>query len=223
MDPYTAQMMIMNQIGQLSGNLVTHIRSLLLALAWVIAGLLVAAIVEYCWTVIARLLRFEKLSRWIGLSKIIHKARPDWSPTILTGQVFFWIILVSFFMQALEKSELIWISDLGTLYYDYLPNGLNALLILIMTVIAAKSFHFIIKLVIDNKTSFLFAGLAAALIFSLGTHGVLITLEFDRYLSIILSALFMAGNIIAITLLWIKRYNQDYFEVIRVPELEEGN
>jgi len=220
MDPYKAQMMIMSQISELSSALASHISSWLMALGLIITGLLVGAIAEYIWKWISNLIRWEKFSQWIGLSKVVHKIRPDVSTSVLGGQILFWVIFISFFMKGLETSGILWMSDFGLLYFEYLPNAVSALIILILTLLGARFVHWAITLLIDNPSSYLLGGISASLIVSLGAYGILITVGFDRYLSIALSTLLMAGHIIAAILLWLKGSEQGYFETLRISELE---
>lgn len=220
MDPYTAQMMIMNQIGELSSALASHISSLLMALGLIVTGLLAGAVAEYIWKWISNFSWWEKFSQWTGLSKVVHKIRPDISTSVLGGQILFWIIFISFFMKGMEKSGLLWVSDFGLLYFEYLPNAVTAVFILILTLLGDRVFRWAVTLVIDNHASYLLGGISASLIVSLGVYGILITIGFDRYLSIVLSTLLMAAHIIAAILLWLKGYEQGYFKTIRISELE---
>ncbi len=221
MDPFTAQMVLMNQLGQFSSIFLEQIRALLLGLAIIISGLLVAALCEYLAMFLFRIVRWEKFMQWAGLTKIIHKARPDLSTTVLSSQVVFWLILVSFFMMALEKMKLGFLSDLGMIYFDHIGQVLLALIILAITLLLKSVFSQLTLLLTEHESAPLAAGLSAAVIWSLGVYLALITLAFNRELSIAVSVLVMIGQMGMAALRWMSP-GRAYDTMVRVREQEEG-
>lgn len=221
MDPYTAHMVMLNQIGQLSGAFMEHVLSVLLGLVLIISGLLVAAIAEYLTVLLCRLFRWEKFGAWIGLSRMLAKVRPDVTLSVMTGQVLFWIVFAGFFMKALDKMNIGWFSEIGRLFFEYLPNGIYGGIILLVSVVVAKAVTGFVKLTVEQKNGYLFAGISNALIISLGTYGALITMGFNRQLILALTVVLMAGLVTAVMFVWVKQFDKGYFEVIRIPDVED--
>ncbi len=221
MDPVTAQMVLMNQLGQFSNMFLDQIRALLLGLAILIAGLLAAALSEYLALFLFRLVRWEKLAQWAAVERVIRKARPDLTASVLSAQVVFWLVLGSFFMKALEKMNLGFFSELGTVYFDHVGQVLAALMILAVTLLVKRALSQLALLLTDHEGAPLAAGLTAAVTLSLGLYLALITMAFSRELSIALSVLVMIGQMGLTALHW-NSSGRSYYTVVRVPDQEEG-
>jgi hypothetical protein len=223
MDPYSAQMLMMQQIGQLSGTVVEHVRSVLMALSWVILGLVVAEAVKFLALVLLRWSRWDRLCSAVGWTQVLHKIRPDLTPVAATSRFLFWFSFFSFFMKALEKVGFSSIDWLGKAYFDLLPSVIQAAAILLTAGLLALVSSRIMRLAAQPPLAALGASLIRVFILTLGLQAALMTLGFEKGLVQPLVLVFLAGWVLALVLSWAQNKGIPiYREVIRVNELEEG-
>lgn len=221
MDPYSTQMLMMNQIQHLSSGFVEHIRSVLFALSLVILGLIVAEIVKYLAVAILRLLRWDRFSRWIGLSRLVAKVRGDVSSATATGETIFWLVLLSFFMKALIISDIHALAGLGQVYFDLLPAVFSAAGVMLAAWAIAVWLGALILLLVEQQTALLAAGLIRALTLSLGLYFALLQLGVEDRLAQLLILILFGGAVLAGALAWSHNRGAGYREVVRVAETQE--
>ncbi len=222
MDPYSTQMLMMNQIQHLSSGFIEHIRSVLFALSLVILGLIVAEIVKYLAVALLRLLRWDRFSRWIGLSRVLARVRGDVSPATATGEAVFWLVLLSFSMKALIISDIHVLMGWGQIYFDLLPAVGNAAVILLAARVLSVWLGALILLLVEQQTTFLAAGLTRALVLCLGVYFALLQLGVESNLAQPLILILFGGAALAGALAWSRDRAGLYREVIRVGESREG-
>lgn len=222
MDPYSTQMMIMNQIGQLSGVFIEHVRSLLFALAIIIAGLIVSEIVKYAGVALLRVLQWDRFCAWIGLTRWMNKIRADVSPSHAAGTVLFWFLMVTFFMKALERTDLAWFSRMGGAYFEILPQAVNALLIMVAALVAANWLGRLILLSVEHTSAFPAAGMVRAMVMVFGLHGGLLALGLERSLVQPVALIMLSGTVLAVVLTAVRQPGKAGRRIIRVKLSGKG-
>jgi len=222
MDPYSTQMLMLNQLGHLSSTFIDHIRSILFALSLLVLGLIVAEIAKYISTAILRGLRWDRLSDWMGLTRILGKVRADVSPSSLTGEVLFWVILLSFFMKSLILTEINTLSWIGRSYFDNCGSVWQAILLMLVTWMISQWLGRLVLLIVENVAAFLAAGITRILILSVGTYAALLTLGLDRNLVLPLIMILFAGALLALVLPGAWKQGQGYRRIVRINESKEG-
>ena len=221
MDSYSTQI-IMSQIGQLSGVLIEHVRSLLLALVIMILGLIVSEIAKFAGVALLRVLHWDRFCAWIGLTRLLNKIRADISPSHATGMVIFWFLIVTFFMKALERTDLAWFSRLGGAYFEMLPKAVDALLIMATALVVANWLARLLLLSIEHTSAFLAAGMARALVLVFGLHSGLLALGLERSLVQPAVLILLSGTVLAIVLTTVRQPGKTGRRIIRVKASGKG-
>jgi len=221
MDPVSTQMVVMNQIGQWSSAFMEHVRSALLALVIFILGLLAAEVARFAGAALLRILRWDAFCERTGAAAALHKVRPDVTPSTAAGGVLFWFTLFSFFMQALKRLDIAWLSNFGRVYFDFLPAFFQTLGILLVAWVLALWLARLILLVVEHPAGFLGAGLVQALVLSLGLYSGLVTLGVQRELAQPLILILLAAAVFGVALAWALNRNALFRPVVRVRDDSE--
>ena len=221
MDPYSAQLLVMNQIGQWSSMFIEHIRMWLISLGIVILGLVVAEVVRFLATTLLRLLKFDAWSARRGWFKIWQRFRADLSPMAALVGFLFWFIWLCFFMKALDRLDTVWLSWVGHMFFTYLPLTLEALLIAGVAGIVAGFLGYVMRTGFSGWGALLAAALAQALTFSLGGFYILLVLGVDAGLAQGLILIVFGATALGIMAGWVIRPGRGLRPVIRVEDTEE--
>lgn len=222
MDPYSTQMMIMNQIGQLSGVFIEHVRSVLFALAILIVGLIVSEIAKYAGIALLRVLQWDRFCAWIGLTRLMNKVRADVSPSHAAGTVLFWFLMLTFFMKALERTDLAWFSRLGDAYFEMLPKAFHALLIMAVALVVANWLARLLLLSVGHTSAFLAASMTRTMVIFFGLHSGLLALGWERSLVQPVVLIMLSGTVLAIALTAVRQPGKVNRRIIRVPASGKG-
>lgn len=222
MDFSSVQLVVMNQIGQWASILVDQLRSALFALAVFILGLAVAELARTLGAQVLRAVRWDAFCERVGASAVLRKFRADVSPSTATAAGLFWIILISFFMKALERLDIAWLARLGRSYFEILPAAGKALVILLLAGWAACGLARLLLRAIEHPAAYLGAGLAQAVVFSLALYASLTTLGLDRGLAQPVALIALAAAAFAVALAWALNRHAWFQPVVRVPDVEEG-
>lgn len=216
MDPYSTQMLMINQMQQISGVFVEHIRSILFALAFVVLGLICAEIAKYASRLLLRWLRWEPLSAWMGLTSLLAKHRPDLTPIAAAAGAVFWFTFASFVMKALVISDLAPLLAWGQAYFDFLPAaGLAAVWLLLGWWLAGLLGRLFLSLQ-EQTLTLLASGLVRVLVLGVCGYYALRALGLDQDFIRPLVLIVCAGAVLG--LVWQGAKQPVYREIIRVKE-----
>jgi hypothetical protein len=218
MDPYSTQMLVLNQLGHLSSSFIEHIRSILFALSLLVLGLIVAEVVKYLSAFLLRLFRWDLFSHWIGLTRVLGKVRADVKSSTATSEAIFWLILLSFFMKALILSDINSLSWIGLVYFDNLGTVFQATGILLVFLVLSRWLAQCILLLVENEAALLAASMTRVLVLALGLFSALQTLRVDRSVALPMVLILLGGAILALALHWAFSRKQQYRQIIRIEE-----
>ncbi len=124
---------------------------LLAALAILIVGWIIARIIR---AVIVRVLDRLKVDERIGSTKggeYIKRFAPGGSVTRLLATIVYWVIFLGVISLALTALEITEVTDVVGAIYDYLPNVIAALVILIVAALAAGFLGTFIKKALGDE------------------------------------------------------------------------
>lgn len=124
---------------------VGFIPTLLLAIALLFAGFIVAWIFEIIARKLMRFLMLEKIVDRIGLKALFEKAGLKISFTRLLSGVVYWFILIVFLAAVVNVLGLTQLSDFLDKLVAYLPNVLGAVVILIIGILVANLLCNVVK------------------------------------------------------------------------------
>lgn len=105
------------------------------ALVIFIIGLLLAWAVKALIVRIFKLLKLDKLCSRLGISESLQKIAVKDTPTKFIGRVFYWLIVIIFFIIALNALRLPAVDQLLERFLIYLPNVFIAALLLVFGVL----------------------------------------------------------------------------------------
>ncbi|MBI3602518.1 MAG: hypothetical protein HY209_06485 [Candidatus Omnitrophica bacterium] len=135
---------VLAQVGQFVSNLLLVL--LLLLAGWLISKLIVKTGV----TKLLKLLKLDDLSRRIELDRILAKGGINSSLSELTGEICYWIALLTTLVVALNAVGLSVVADLLQKIVLYIPNIIVAVFILIVGMFAAVIMKNIVKTAASN-------------------------------------------------------------------------
>jgi len=121
------------------------IPTLLLAIALLFAGFIVAWIFEIIARKLMRFLMLEKIVDRVGLKVLFEKAGLKISFTRLLSGVVYWFILIVFLAAVVNVLGLTQLSDFLDKLVAYLPNVLGAVAILIIGILVANLLFNVVK------------------------------------------------------------------------------
>ncbi len=121
------------------------IPTLLLAIALLFAGFIVAWIFEIITRKLMRFLMLEKIVDRTGLKALFEKAGLKISFTRLLSGVVYWFILIVFLAAVVNVLGLTQLSDFLDKLVSYLPNVLGAVAILIIGILVANLLYNVVK------------------------------------------------------------------------------
>lgn len=222
MDPYSTQLLMMNQIRQISGTFIEHIRSILFALLLIILGLIVSEIIKYLSGILLRLIRWDRFCLWIGLGQIFKKVRPDLTSTRITSEMLFWFTMLSFFMKSLMITDISWCIWLSRAYFDFLPTAFSAAVVIIITLTLSHWLAQMVFIVVENSIAVLASAIIRTIVLALGLNICLLKFGIEANLAYAVVLILFAGIVLAISLSWALNRGQTWREVIRVSEGEEN-
>jgi hypothetical protein len=224
MDPYSAQLLVMNQIGQWSTMFIEHVKMWLVSLGIVILGLVVAEIVRYLVTTLLRLVKFDSRCARRGWTRSWQRFRADLSPTSAVVQFLFWFTWITFFMQALDRLDTVWLAWLGRIYFAYLPLLAEALLISGAAVCLAAFLGRVLRTGFSGHGAgaLLAAALVQALLIALGGYYALIVLGVEAGLAQGLILIVFGASALGMVAGWVIHPGRFLRPVIRVEDTEEG-
>lgn len=206
----------MNQIEHFSGVFIAHVPSVLLALLIMMVGLIVSEIAKHIVVALLRVLQWDRFCAWIGLTRLMNKIRADVSPLHATGTVIFWFLVATFFMKALERTNLAWISWLGGVYFEILPKAVNALVIIAVALVVANWLARLILLSVEHTSALPTASMVRALVMFFGLHSGLLALGWERSLVQPVMLIMLGGTVLAIVLTAVWQPGKPGRRVIRV-------
>lgn len=216
MDPYSVQMMLMNQVGRLSELFVDQVRSILFALALFILGLMVSEIIKYLSLGLLRLLRWDALARRLGWAAVLQKYRADVSPSEAVSELFFWVALLSFLMKSLQRLDVLWLSRLGDQYFSLLPGLFGAAALLLGAWILARWLGRFVHMAVAHPTALLAGGLAQAVVFTLGLYFALLAVGLDPNLVQPMVLIILGGTVFGLAWGWAHHREKLFRTVVRV-------
>ncbi|MCK5243227.1 hypothetical protein KAR34_12335 [bacterium] len=222
MDPYSTQMLMLNQLGQLGNSFVEHIRSVLIALVLIVVGLIVAEIAKHISVVLLRVFRWNRFSVWTGLTQIMQKVRADVNSAVLIGEFLFWLIFISFLMKAFIVTGINSVSGLGRVYFDHIGSVFQAALILALAGIISQWLAKAILLIVDHAAAWYASAIGRTLVLTLGAYTAILGLGVDRDLVLFMGLILFAGVMLALALQWNRNVGSVYQHVVRVEDGEKG-
>jgi hypothetical protein len=223
MDPYTTQLLVLNQVSQWSHGFVDQLKSWLISLALVIAGLVVAEVAKFLAAVLLRLVRLDAWGGRIGLLRGLRFFRSDVAPTVAAGHLVFWLTWLTFFMKALERLDIGWLAWAGQMYFAYLPLSLEALLIMAACAWLARGLGAWLRYMLDGSAAFLAPPLLQALVVCLGAFYALEVLGVDHALAQPLVLILFGASALGLSVGWAIQPHRFSRPVIRVEDgREEG-
>ena len=222
MDPYSTQMVIMNQIGNLSELFIDQIRSLLVATAFFILGLIVAEVTKYVATGLFKVLRWDAWCERSGWGAVLARFRPGVSPSGAVGIGVFWVVLLSFLMFAFQRTEIGSLVALGRAYFEALPGVGEALAILILAGLIARGLGALLGQWPRRAAAPLLAGFGQSLVGAVAVAAALPRLGVAPGLANPMALILLAGAVLALVLAWTFRGEREFRARIRVPESHEA-
>lgn len=222
MDPYSAQLLVMNQIGQWSAQFIGHVKMWLISLGLILLGLVVAEVVRYLATTLLRLVKFDAFSGSRGWTKFWQRFRADVSPTSAIVQFLFWFTWLAFFMKALDRLDTEWLAWIGRMYFTFLPLTVAALLIAGAAVTLAGFLGHALRTGFGGPGALLAAALVQALTYSLGGYYVLSVLGIEAALAQGLTLIVFGAVTLGIVAGWVIHPGRGLRPVLRVEDPEEG-
>ncbi|MEW6516596.1 MAG: hypothetical protein AB1439_06835 [candidate division FCPU426 bacterium] len=214
MDPYSTQLLMMNQIQQLSGTFVDHIRSILFALAFIVLGLICAEVAKYLSQLLLRWLRWERLSARLGLTALLQRYRADWAPVAAAAEAVFWFTFLTFGMKALIISGLPLLAAWGQIYFDLLPAAGKAAVVLLAGWWLAGLLGRMVLRLSEHARAVLVSELMRILILGTSGYYALLTLGVDADFVRPLVLIVCAGAVLAQA--WPGARSSAYRETVRV-------
>jgi small-conductance mechanosensitive channel len=214
MDPYSTQLLMLNQVQQLSGAFVEHIRSILFALAFIVLGLVCAEVAKYLSRLLLRWLRWEPLSARMGLTSLLGKYRPDVTPVTAAAEAVFWFTLLCFGMQALVISDFAPLLAWGQAYFDFLPSAGQAVVALLVGWWLAGVLGRLVLRLREHALTLLVSGLVRVLVLGVCGYYALSALGLDQDFIRPLVLIACAGAVLALA--WPGSKRPVYREIIRV-------
>jgi hypothetical protein len=218
MDPYSVQLLVMNQISQWSTLFIEHIKMWLISLGIFILGLVVAEAVRALATALLRLLKFEDWCAQRGWTGYWQRFRADVSPTAALVQFLFWFTWLGFFMKALDRLDTIWLSWVGRMYFTFLPLTAAALAIAGAAALLARFLGRVVRTGFAGAGSLLAAALVQALTFALGGYYALLVLNVDAGLAQGLILIAFGTAALGLVAGWVKSPGRGLRPVVRVEE-----
>lgn len=106
--------------------------NLLTSILLIAAGLFLAWIVKMFITRVSLFLKIDSLAERIGVVQIIHKSGIRDPLSKLIGQIFYWIVLLSFIIMGLDALKMPAVEDLLSKFLLYLPNVIIAAVVVIL-------------------------------------------------------------------------------------------
>lgn len=122
------------------GTVFMWLPNLLGALVLLLAGWLIARLVQFIIGGLLRRLRLDALTERVGISRLLSNAGLDPSAANLMARLAYWLILFVFVLAAAESLGLIGVTEILNRLVGYLPNVLAAALILLLGSLVAQVF-----------------------------------------------------------------------------------
>lgn len=167
------------------------------AIVILIAGWLIAKLVESVIVRILKAVRLDVASEKAGVANILAHGEIKQTLTEVIGAVIYWIIILVVIATALGTLNLTVASDLVSRLIEYVPNILGAIFILIVGAFVADFVGTIVRTTAGN------AGLKKAAIIAKATKAILITFAVViaiEQLKIASTLIVLAVNIVLISL-----------------------
>ncbi|MBN1594777.1 hypothetical protein JW933_02515 [candidate division FCPU426 bacterium] len=221
MDPYSTQMLMLNQLGHLSSSFIEYVRSVLFALVWLVVGLIVAEVSKHILAALLRVVRWDAMSSRLGLTRALGKIRTEVKPSQSVGEIAFWLILFSFFMKSLIISNINFLTGLGRAYFDNIGGIFQSLFVLLISLLLAQWIARLVCVLVEGAGALLAAGMGRALVVSLGIYASLHLLGWEKELLLPLVIVLFSGAQLALALNWAFKSGKTYRQVIRIEECEE--
>jgi hypothetical protein len=187
-----------------------------------VVGLIVAEIVKHISSALLRLLRWNRFSAWIGLTRMLQKIRADVNSAVLVGELLFWLVLISFVMKACQVTGINSIVWLGRTYFDHVGNIFQAVFVLAVAGLLSRWVSKGIVLIVDHASAWYVAALGRTVVLILGVYAALLGVGLDRNFVLPLGLILFAGVLLALALQWQRSTGVGYQQVIRVEDGERG-
>ncbi|MCD4813333.1 hypothetical protein K8S19_06530 [bacterium] len=222
MDPYSTQMLMMNQFNHITSVFVEHVGDLLVASVVIVVGLFVAEITKHLGGAILGLIRWNVFCNWLGITRIWNKFRADVVPAKATGEVLWWLVFVSFVMKALIITELASVAWIGRTYFEFLPLCFRGVFVLAAAYALAQGAARLIAFVVEKPGAVFAAGLVRILILSCGVYSTLLTLGWDQKFVLPAVLVLLGSAALTLALQWSLGKDRVGRQIIRVNDFEEG-
>jgi len=139
------QDIFLNAINTVFSQIASFLPSVLWALTVFVIGVIVSNWAKGITVAFVKTIRLEKLLHSTGIEKILKKAHLPFGLERLLGQIVRWIILLIFFISAMNILGLYAVSDILNRILGYVPNVLSAVLILAIGILVAGLLEVIVK------------------------------------------------------------------------------
>ena len=126
--PFTER--LLNALDFFFEGLLQFLPALLAALVIILFGCVLAWVLRVLIRRGLLLARFDRFVDSLGGVEILHRADIRTSPSGLAGNAVFWLVLLSFAMAAMSALHVVFVDQLITSFFLYLPSVFAALLIL---------------------------------------------------------------------------------------------
>lgn len=224
MDPVSSKLLILNQLGAWSNDLLGWTRALVFALLVFVAGLFLAEVAKRLAVALLQAIRWdEHCERW-GWSARLRRLRADAEPSSALGGVLFWVVLATGTMKALERLNSPWLLGLTRGYFELLPLAVQAAALLVLTAWLAWATGWLVLAATEHPAAVLTAGLVRTLVLSLGALRALETLRVERAVGLPLVLVLAGAAALAVALGWALNRTALFRTVVRAAddESEEG-
>ncbi|MBU1852820.1 MAG: mechanosensitive ion channel [Candidatus Omnitrophica bacterium] len=126
--------LVFQSINQVYEFIVKHGPGIVFAFAVIVLGWISAVIVKKIAVKLLRALGFDVLSEKIGFKKFLEKGGVEKRPSVLTGSVFYWIILLNALIMAQDAVDLNITSQFLQQVILYIPNIIVIIILIALSI-----------------------------------------------------------------------------------------
>ncbi len=123
---------IVDSFNRFLGKVLTFLPNLLAMITILLIGFLIAWIVKIILSRFLKAIQFDKVSEQWGLTRILSRGGITYSPTLLLGRFFYWVIVLITLILGINALEVAATQSLITQFFNFLPHLFTALGILVI-------------------------------------------------------------------------------------------
>ena len=130
--------LIAEPIRQMLSKVLAYLPTLLGALIILVVGWIVAKAVRKIIDKLLQIVRFDTLADKTGVSEVLKKGNLKISAREVVSSLVYWLIIIMVLVMAVDALGLPKASDVLTRLFEYIPNVIAALLVLIVAIFLAS-------------------------------------------------------------------------------------